>query len=207
MVAQPDRSREQISREQIKDQKRNDILSAAKKLFGKYGVKKTTMRDIATESGLAVGTLYLYFENRDEVVLACAEAFEQVHKSTAKAAVDGEGNPADRLKHYIVARFRAAAETRTSDSHVAEIARAVVRVRPTRLEDESKIMQETVLQLFEQGNRSGQFHIADPPRAMMVFLYSIAWFFPIEKSEFMPEPDESVLSNLIDWFIETWSKS
>lgn len=201
-MAQSDRSREQT-----KDQKKNDILAAAKKLFRRYGVKKTTMRDIAAESGLAVGTLYLYFENRDEVVLACADEFEQVHHETASAAVKGEGTPADRLKQYILARFRAAAETRTSDSHVAEIARAVVRVRPTRLEDESLIMQRTVLELFAQGNKSGQFHISDPPRAMMVFLYSIAWFFPIEKSEFIPEPDESVLANLIDWFVETWSKS
>ncbi len=206
MVAQSDHSRDQISREQLKDKKKSDILSAAKKLFGKYGVKKTTMRDIAAEAGLAVGTLYLYFENRDEVVLACAEAFEQVHKATATAAIAGDGTPAERLKEYILARFRAAADTRTSDSHVAEIARAVVRVRPTRLEDESKIMQATVLELFSQGHQSGQFHISDPPRAMMVFLYSIAWFFPIEKSEFMPEPDESVLANLIDWFIETWTK-
>ncbi|MCC6978457.1 MAG: TetR/AcrR family transcriptional regulator [Candidatus Melainabacteria bacterium] len=194
------------SKGQLKDQKRNDILNAAKKLFRKYGVKKTTMRDIAAEAGLAVGTLYLYFENRDDVVLACAEAFEKIHKEQAKKAVAAEGELSARLKEYILTRFRAAAETRTSDSHVAEIAREVVRVRPTRLQDESKIMQETILKFFAQGAESGRFHIADPQRAMMVFLYSIAWFFPIEKSEFMPEPEESVLANIVDWFIETWSK-
>ena len=165
------------------------------------------MRDIAAEAGLAVGTLYLYFENRNEVVLACAEAFEQIHKEVARAAIQGDGDSAARLKEYILARFRAAAETRNSDSHVAEIARAVVRVRPTRLDDESKIMQSTVFELLDQGNKSGKLHIADPARAMMIFLYSIAWFFPIEKSEFTQEPDEVVLANLIDWFIETWSKS
>jgi AcrR family transcriptional regulator len=202
MVTQSDRSREQL-----KSRKKNDILSAAIRLFRKYGVKKTTMRDIACEAGLAVGTLYLYFENRDDVLFACAEAFEQVHMEIAKATIEGEGDPAHRLKEYILARFRAAAETRTSDSHVAEIARAVVRVCPTRLQDESKIMQSTVLELLAQGKRAGQFHIADLPRAMMVFLYSIAWFFPIEKSEFTPEPHQAVLSDLIDWFIETWSKS
>jgi len=164
------------------------------------------MRDIAAEAGLAVGTLYLYFENRDDVVLACAEAFEKIHKEQAKKAVAAEGELSARLKEYILTRFRAAAETRTSDSHVAEIAREVVRVRPTRLQDESKIMQETILKFFAQGAESGRFHIADPQRAMMVFLYSIAWFFPIEKSEFMPEPEESVLANIVDWFIETWSK-
>jgi TetR/AcrR family fatty acid metabolism transcriptional regulator len=194
------------SKDQLRDQKRNDILNAAKKLFRKFGVKKTTMRDIASEAGLAVGTLYLYFENRDDVVLACAEAFEQIHKDQANNAVEGEGDVVTRLKEYILTRFRAAAETRTSDSHVAEIAREVVRVRPTRLQDESKIMQETILKLYAQGAEASQFHIADPQRTMMVFLYSIAWFFPIEKSEFIPEPEELVLANVVDWFIEAWSR-
>jgi AcrR family transcriptional regulator len=196
--------------ESSKDQKRLEIISAARKLFKRFGVKKTTMRDIAAEAGLAVGTLYLYFENRDAVVLACAEAFEQAHLAAAKQALEESeesGSPAQRLKQYILGRFRASAETRTSDSHVAEIARAVIRVRPTRLEDESKIMQNTVLELFAQGNKDGSFHIEEPARDMIVFLYSIAWFFPIEKSEFLPEPDEAVLASLIDWFIMKWSSS
>lgn len=192
--------------ESSKELKRKEIISAARKLFKRFGVKKTTMRDIASEAGLAVGTLYLYFDNRDEVVLACAQAFEQTHLEAARLAVQNSGPPGKRLKEYILSRFRAAAETRTSDSHVAEIARAVFRVRPTRLEDESKIMQSTILELFAQGTKDGSFHIADPARDMMVFLYSIAWFFPVEQSEFLPEPQESILANLIDWFIDTWSK-
>ena len=191
--------------ETSRDQKRAEIVFAAKKLFKRFGVKKTTMREIASEANLAVGTLYLYFKNRDEVVLACAEAFEQAHLTASKAAIEGIDSPAQRLKDYILTRFRASAETRTSDSHVAEIARAVIRVRPTRLEDESKIMQNTVLELFAQAQRDGTLHIKDPQREMMVFLYSIAWFFPVEKSEFLPEPQESVLTSLIDWFIEVWS--
>lgn len=66
-------------------------------------------------------------------------------------------------------------------------------------------MQHTILELFAQGSKDGSFRIADPNRDMMIFLYSIAWFFPIEKSEFLPEPEESVLAKLIDWFIEKWS--
>jgi AcrR family transcriptional regulator len=192
--------------ESSKELKRAQIIFSARKLFKRFGVKKTTMRDIATEAGLAVGTLYLYFANRDEVVLACAQAFEEAHLESARLAVGKTGPPAERLKDYILSRFRAAAETRTSESHVAEIARAVFRVRPTRMEDESKIMQDTILELFAQGVRDGSLHITAPERDMMVFLYSIAWFFPIEKSEFQPEPQESTLASIIDWFIAAWSK-
>ena len=54
-------------REREKEQRRSDILDAAEKLFFSRGIENTTMDDIAEESELSKGTLYLYFKSRDEV--------------------------------------------------------------------------------------------------------------------------------------------
>lgn len=189
--------------------KHKDIVHAAKKLFRKYGVKKTTMRDIAAEAGLAVGTLYLYFKNRDEVILASAQVYIDAHKEASQLALSGDDNDdaAARLREYITNRFRASKETRTSEAHSAEIARAVLRVCPSRLDDERRLMFETVVQLLQKGKASKCFRITDPARDAKVFLYSIAWFFPIGKSEFIDEPEESALLESVDWFIEKWALS
>jgi len=48
------------------------IVDAARKRFQHYGIGKTTMQEIAADAGVAVGTLYLYFSNKDELVVACA---------------------------------------------------------------------------------------------------------------------------------------
>ncbi len=57
----------------IEIDKKEQIIESAKKLFLHYGFKKTTMQDIAVECGMAVGTLYNFFKNKEEIVVACSE--------------------------------------------------------------------------------------------------------------------------------------
>ena len=49
---------------------RADILRAAEALFQKWGLKKTTMEDIAKEAGKGKSTLYYYFKSKAEILLA-----------------------------------------------------------------------------------------------------------------------------------------
>ena len=49
------------------------ILEAALLLFRKRGFEKTTMRDIARESGVALGAAYYYFDSKDALVMAFYE--------------------------------------------------------------------------------------------------------------------------------------
>ena len=53
--------------------RREQILNAVFECLSRKGYSKTTIRDIAAESGLSLGTLYLYFENKDEMVRALSE--------------------------------------------------------------------------------------------------------------------------------------
>lgn len=46
------------------------ILSTALALFREQGFDKTTMREIATEAGVALGATYYYFASKDALVLA-----------------------------------------------------------------------------------------------------------------------------------------
>jgi len=43
------------------------ILNKAKDLFAKYGIKKTTMDDVAEASGITKGTIYNYFKSKEEL--------------------------------------------------------------------------------------------------------------------------------------------
>ena len=49
------------------------ILKNAKGLFQRYGLKKTTMEDIAKSSGKGKSTLYYYFKSKDEIFEAVAK--------------------------------------------------------------------------------------------------------------------------------------
>jgi AcrR family transcriptional regulator len=52
------------------DKKEENIIEAAFSVFSRFGVKRTTMNDIATEAKIARQTLYNAFENKDDVLRA-----------------------------------------------------------------------------------------------------------------------------------------
>jgi AcrR family transcriptional regulator len=53
--------------------RKQQILEATFRCLSKKGYSRTTIRDIAAEAGLSLGTLYLYFRNKEEIVRALSE--------------------------------------------------------------------------------------------------------------------------------------
>lgn len=47
---------------------KNNIKEAAKELFTKKGIEKTTMDDIAKTADYSKATIYVYYKNKDEIV-------------------------------------------------------------------------------------------------------------------------------------------
>lgn len=60
-------------KEREKRERKEQILEAARKLFQERGFLNVTMSDIAESAELSIGTLYLYFKNKDDIYagLAC----------------------------------------------------------------------------------------------------------------------------------------
>lgn len=56
-----------------KSEKRDQILESARKLFFERGFMDTRMEDIAENADLAIGTLYLYFESKNDIQASLCE--------------------------------------------------------------------------------------------------------------------------------------
>lgn len=52
------------------DERENGILDAAGRVFGRYGISKTTVTDIVREAGVSRATLYKHFETKEDVFRA-----------------------------------------------------------------------------------------------------------------------------------------
>jgi AcrR family transcriptional regulator len=53
--------------------RRAEILEAAAAVFGEKGYHRATMKEIAARAGIVPGTIYLYFENKRDLLLAIAD--------------------------------------------------------------------------------------------------------------------------------------
>lgn len=55
------------------EKRKNKILEAAETCFIAKGFHKTTLRDISNESGVSLGSIYQYFENKNAIILTFVE--------------------------------------------------------------------------------------------------------------------------------------
>ena len=60
-------------REREKEQRRNDIIDAAEKVFFSKGIETSTMDEVAETAELSKGTLYLYFKSKEELFHAICQ--------------------------------------------------------------------------------------------------------------------------------------
>jgi AcrR family transcriptional regulator len=93
-VSATTRRRRAVSDED-KSQRRDEIMAAAKEVFARKGFHDTTIADIAKQAGLAYGSIYWYFDSKDELFHALMAVEEEALRSHVAAAVgarqDGDG--------------------------------------------------------------------------------------------------------------------
>ena len=77
----------------VSEERKAQIINAAEDVFTQKGFDEARMDDIAEETGLSKGTLYLYFKSKDDLIIAILDrifqrefkAFEQMDLSTMSA--------------------------------------------------------------------------------------------------------------------------
>src|SRR6185295_7045060 len=94
------------SKEEIVQEFRvQSIQEAAMRVIARKGMSAATMADIAGEAGIAKGTIYLYFRDRDELVEKTFEtAIDELHKRVDEARTRGN-NFEERFRNVIAAEL------------------------------------------------------------------------------------------------------
>jgi AcrR family transcriptional regulator len=114
------RRRRAVSTED-KSQRRVDIMNAAKKVFGRKGFYATTIADIAKEAGLAYGSVYWYFDSKDELFHALMSAEGDALRAHIAAALDAAGTRSDRSWEPLRVTVQAILEFFEADKAVTKL--------------------------------------------------------------------------------------
>ena len=82
--------------------KRDRILDAATKVFAKHGFFSAQVADVAKRAGVAAGTVYLYFNSKDDLLLSLFDRTMRDAIADGRSALDALGHtatPIERLRH------------------------------------------------------------------------------------------------------------
>jgi AcrR family transcriptional regulator len=93
-------------RESKKAITRSELLLAARHLFSAKGLYDSTIEDLTLRAGVAKGTLYGYFQSKEELVLAVvADGFHELDLAVARR-MRGARDLDDRVARAVDAHFR-----------------------------------------------------------------------------------------------------
>jgi AcrR family transcriptional regulator len=95
---------------QIEDDTSRRILDAAVERFTRFGIRRTTMDDVAAAAGVGRATLYRRFAGRDEIVRASVTREMARFVTNVHGAVRDLDDPGEQLVEGFVTILRAARE-------------------------------------------------------------------------------------------------
>lgn len=144
--------------------KRRRILDAAVKVFAQFGYYNAKVSQVAREAGVADGTIYLYFKNKEDILIQVfIDSMDEIlrRQEDALAKVD---DPVEQLRTFAHVHFDSVAESR-----------ALAEVITVELRQSSKFMRNTDMKPFgrylgiigrivEDGQAQGVFSRAVHPR-------------------------------------------
>src|SRR6476619_5125221 len=79
--------------------KREAILRAAIRVFAHNGYFSSKVADIAREAGVADGTVYLYFKNKEDILHSVFDRSVDEAIAEAKKIVETINDPKEKLRH------------------------------------------------------------------------------------------------------------
>jgi AcrR family transcriptional regulator len=91
---------------------RRKIYEAALELFREKGFDETTMRDIASKAGVALGGAYYYFSSKDAIVLAFYREMQETSNQPVLEALAGRKQLKDRIRCVLDKRLELLAPNR-----------------------------------------------------------------------------------------------
>ena len=83
----------------------DEILTAARSIFSKYGYKKTTLDDIAFAIKKGKSSLYYYFNSKEDIFKAVIEYESNIITKELKDNISLEKDPMKQLENFITSRY------------------------------------------------------------------------------------------------------
>jgi len=137
------------------NEKYHRILEAAVKVFADQGFFQSTVSQIAKEAGVADGTIYLYFKNKDDILVQFFSYKTKQVFARFREEVDKADNTIDKLRNLI----RRHLEEFQCDRNMAVVYQAEThqssRLVEKQIKEMSKMYFDIVSEIIEQGQEEG----------------------------------------------------
>jgi AcrR family transcriptional regulator len=177
----------------------NDVLDATYACLRRYGVRRTTMDDIATEMGVSRSAVYQYVKNKDDAFRRLAKRLHDEALAKARAAADAPDRTAEeRIRGVLEAKLELVLALMGETPHAAELLDAKARLFGDICNDFADDLRGMLSRLFREAFLARGLRSVRPAQAADICLALVCGLenAPDGRSLLRPGAD-AVLSGLL----------
>ncbi len=157
--------------EQTSEEIKNQILDAAFERFGRYGFGKTTMAEIAKDCDMSAGNLYRYYPNKKEIAADCAARCMRNAEDLWREILKQPGLPPSmRLTAIVLEKLHYLHQQFSDHPPLFELVMYISGERGDLVSSHMEVLQSLVAEILSEGNRAGDFYVADVLGTARAFL-------------------------------------
>jgi AcrR family transcriptional regulator len=148
--------------------RRAELLAAAEKIFTVAGYEGATIRKIADEVGVSSTALYMYFQDKSQIMLEiCVHALEQLYHKLDAITHDKQRDPLAQVRGILEVMMRFGLEQPTAYQLLYCVAPKDINERRNEvIAPLSRSCFQRTQQCVEAAMAAGQLRQDMPPRAM-----------------------------------------
>jgi len=199
-------------REREKLRQRQEMLAAALELFSEKGYHNVSMHEIAEKAEFAIGTLYKFFQNKEDLYKSLiAEQADRFHEALTKAIEEAD-DEIEKLRNYVKAKREVfAANISVIRLYFAETRGASFNIKAgldSEIRERYERFMHTLASVFESGIKRKRFQKIAEPYHLAVALDSLCnsflllWLEAPEDHPFPKNPDV-ILNILFKGLVDT----
>ncbi len=172
---------------------RRKISNAALSLFITKGICGTTTKDIANKAKISEGTIYNYFESKDDLAYKLFVHYMDKFRDELEACFSESANPEEKLRCMIETFFRFAelepnAYTYIMAAHYTEL-RKMPRIR--------KKPMDVFIEVLHEGMKEGAFDIAEANLGAAHVIGMVTRTILFYRNSLLSSPRELVIDNTV----------
>lgn len=177
---------------------RQKILDAAEQRLWHYGFKKTTIDEIASDAGVGKGTVYLYFDGKEEIGLAIVSGYKQRGLDKIELiAQDETKSPVEKLTEMLQYPVLYVCQSCRESPVMQEMITAIKPHIRLHVQPQTEREYEIIAGVLEEGNRLGVFNVPDTLRAARTLKMMTLGFMPPYPAVSEPDEMESEIAAIV----------
>ena len=143
-----------------KEERRNEIIETAGKLFEEKGYEQTQVQDIVNEIGVAKGLFYYYFKSKDEVMEELADRYADTIIDAVNKLIDKDIATFDKINRIFQIFIDSAEKKFGIFMGILNVKNGITHERI--FFNVGKKMVPLVTELILSGNDNGECNCSDP---------------------------------------------